>query len=244
MKCMVVIPTYNEVDNIPKLLSEILSLGSEYEVVVVDDNSPDGTGRLVSKMAANEPRIHLFERSGKLGFSTAYVLGFSKALSFGADFIVQMDADYQHNPQDIPRLLEEATQADLVIGSRYAEGGTTESWPISRRLISKGSNLLIRLILGLPIRDCTGGFKCFRRSALESITLSDIRSKQFAIQIETNYLCHRSGKRLREVPIRFVNRRAGTSKLSWRMFIEGLSLLRRLRLRGRVSSSEPKKRVA
>jgi len=232
LKCIVVIPTYNEADNVPTLLSDILSLGPEYEVVVVDDNSPDGTGRLVAKMAEDEPRIHLFERPGKLGFGSAYVLGFRKALSFGADYIVQMDADYSHNPRDVPRLLEEAAKSDLVIGSRYTAGGSTESWPIHRRFISRASNRIIRLVLGLPMMDCTGGFKCFRRSALESINFQDARSNGFPFLFEINYLCHSSGKDCREVPIRFVDRRAGMSKLSWRMFIEALWLLVRLRLRG------------
>lgn len=232
MKCVVVIPTYNEADNIPTLLSDILSLGPEYEVVVVDDNSPDGTGRLVTKMAKEEPRIHLFERPGKLGFGSAYVLGFSEALGLGADYIVQMDADYSHNPQDVPRLLEAAAQSDLVIGSRYTAGGSTESWPLHRRFISRASNFVIRRALRLPIMDCTGGFKCFRRSALESINFRDARSNGFPFLFEINYLCHRSGKNCQEVPIRFVDRRAGMSKLSWKMFIEALDVLIRLRLRG------------
>ena len=235
MKCIAVIGTYNEAETIPSLLPDILQLGSEYEAIVVDDNSPDGTGGLVSQIAAEEPRIHLLERPTRLGYVSAYMEGFRAALSLGADYVVQMDADYSHNPRDIPRLVEAAEDADLVIGSRYVKGGSTPGWPWRRRLISRTSNLVVRLVLGLPILDCTGGFKCFRRSALESIDLTDIRSKQFAVQFEVNYLCYRSGQTLREVPIRFINRQAGMSKLSWKMFVEALSLLPRLRSRGRLS---------
>lgn len=235
MKCVVVIPTYNEADNIGTLVPDILALGQEYEVVVVDDNSPDGTGGLVEEMAKNDPRVHLVSRPGKLGFGTAYVAGFSRALELDAEYIVQMDADYSHNPNDVPRLVEGADGADVVIGSRYVDGGRTEAWPLYRKFISRGSNLLIRLVLGVPLNDCTGGFKCFRRSALESIPFQGINSKEFAFLFEVNYLCHRSGKRLHEVPIRFVDRQAGMSKLSWRMFAEALSIILRLRFRGRLS---------
>jgi len=237
MKCIVVIGTYNEVENIPDLLPEILRLGPQYELIVVDDNSPDGTGRLVSEMAANEPRIHLVQRPRKLGYASACLTGFRTALDLGADYVVQMDADYSHNPGDIPRLVEAARDADMVIGSRYVKGGATQGWPLSRRIISRTANLVARLLLGLPIHDCTCGFKCFRRSTLESLNFEDVRSSGFASIYEISYFCHRSGKVLREVPILLVDRRAGKSKLSWRMFIEAwrmfieaLSVMLRLRL--------------
>jgi dolichol-phosphate mannosyltransferase len=229
MKCIVVIGTYNEAENVPGLLSDIMQLGPEYEAIVVDDNSPDGTGRLVSGIATREPRIHLVQRPARLGYGTAYVDGFRKALGLGADFIVQMDADYSHNPRDIPRLVEAAQEADIVVGSRYIKGGSTPGWPLRRRLISRTASLLVRSMLGLPIRDCTGGFKCFRRSTLESIDFADVRSSGFASSYEINYFCHRSGKAIREVPIRFIDRQAGESKLSLGIIAEVLVAIVRLR---------------
>jgi dolichol-phosphate mannosyltransferase len=232
MKCIVVIGTYNEAENITSLLPDILKLGPQYEAIVVDDNSPDGTGRMVAQIAVNEPRIHLVERPARLGYGTAYLEGFRMALDLGADYIVQMDADYSHNPRDIPRLVEAAEEADMVIGSRYIGGGSTSGWPLRRRLVSRTGSLVARLLLGLPIRDCTGGFKCFRRSTLESISFGDIRSRGFASSYEMNYFCHRSGKALREIPIRFVNRQAGKSKLSLRIIAEALIAITRLRIGG------------
>jgi dolichol-phosphate mannosyltransferase len=232
MKCIVVIGTYNEAENIPHLLPDIMELGPQYEAVVVDDNSPDGTGHIVSELAANNPRIHLVNRPARLGYGTAYLRGFRTALNLDADYIVQMDADYSHNPRDIPRLVEAAEGADLVIGSRYVRGGSTSGWPLRRRFISRTASLIARLLLALPIHDCTGGFKCFRRSTLESINFADIRSRGFASSYEMNYLCHRSGRALREIPIRFVDRQAGKSKLSLRIIVEAAIAIVRLRISG------------
>jgi dolichol-phosphate mannosyltransferase len=232
MKCIVVIGTYNEAENIPSLLPDIMELGPQYEAIVVDDNSPDGTGRIVSELAVNKPRIHLVSRPTRLGYGTAYLKGFRTALDLGADYIVQMDADYSHNPRDIPRLVEAVENADMVIGSRYVRGGSTSGWPLRRRLISRTASLIARLLLGLPIRDFTGGFKCFRRSTLESINFADIRSRGFASSYEMNYLCHRSGRALREIPIRFIDRRAGKSKLTLRIIVEALIAIVRLRISG------------
>jgi len=232
MKCIVVIGTYNEAETISRLLSDIVHLGPQYEVIVVDDNSPDGTGRIASQMAVSEPRVHLIERPTKLGYGTAYLEGFRRALDLGADYIVQMDADYSHNPRDIPRLVEAAEDADMVIGSRYVRGGDTPGWPLRRRLISRTAGLVARLLLGLPIRDCTGGFKCFRRSTLQSIDFARIRSRGFASSYEMNYFCHRSGKALREIPIGFVDRQAGKSKLSLGIIVEALIAIFRLRISG------------
>jgi dolichol-phosphate mannosyltransferase len=245
MNCTVVIGTYNEAESIPSLLKNILELGPQYDAVVVDDNSPDGTGRIVSQMAANDPRVHLVERPAKLGYGTAYLKGFRTALDLGADCVVQMDADYSHNPRDIPRLVEAAEEADLVIGSRYIRGGSTSGWPLRRRLISRIASFVARLLLGLPIHDCTGGFKCFRRSALESIDFAAIRSSGFATSYEMNYFCHRSGKTVREIPITFINRQAGTSKLSMKIILEALVAIVRLRLggaRGRGRSADSSRR--
>ncbi len=233
MKYVVVIGTYNEVENIPGILPEILRQGPEYEAVVVDDNSPDGTGRVVAEIAAKQPRIHVVHRPARMGYGSAYLEGFRAALDMGADYIVQMDADYSHNPGDISRLVEAAKDADIAVGSRYVKGGSTEGWPFQRRLISWGGNMVARFLLALPIRDCTGGFKCFPRATLESLNFSEIRSRGFASLYEINYACHRSGKKFREVPIKFVERRAGASKLSWRMVVEALTTMLRLRLSGR-----------
>ena len=236
MKCVVVIGTYNEAENIPGLLPDILQLGPEYEAIVVDDDSPDGTGCLVAQTTADEPRVHLVQRPERMGYGSAYLEGFRAALAMGADYIVQMDADYSHNPSDVPRLVEAARDADVAIGSRYTRGGTIQGWPLRRRLISRAANLAARLLLALPICDCTGGFKCFRRSTLESMNFEDIRSKGFASLYEVNYTCHRSGKAFREVPINFVDRRVGESKLTWRMIAEALAVMLRLRLSGSRAS--------
>ena len=230
MNCIIVIGTYNEAENIPGLLTDIMKLGPNYEAIVVDDNSPDGTGKLVSGMAAKDPRIHLVHRESRLGYGSAYLEGFRAALGMGADYIVQMDADYSHNPQDIPRLVEAAKDADVVVGSRYVKGGQIKGWPLRRRIISRAANLVARVLLKLPLRDCTGGFKCFRRSTLESISFEDVRSKGFASLYEINYFCHQSGKVLSEVPIIFVDRQAGQSKLSYKVILEALGVMLRLRL--------------
>ena len=232
MNCIIVIGTYNEAENIPGLLTDIMKLGPNYEAIVVDDNSPDGTGKLVSGMAAKDPRIHLVHRESRLGYGSAYLEGFRAALGMGAEYIVQMDADYSHNPQDIPRLLEAAKDADVVVGSRYVKGGQIKGWPLRRRIISRVANLVARVLLKLPLRDCTGGFKCFRRSTLESISFEDVRSKGFASLYEINYFCHQSGKALSEVPIIFVDRQAGQSKLSYKVMLEALKVMLRLRLSG------------
>ncbi len=234
MNCIVVIGTYNEAENIPGLLFDIMKLGPQYEVIVVDDNSPDGTGRLVSEIAAKEPRVHIVHRKSRLGYGTAYLEGFRTALGMGPDYIVQMDADYSHNPEDIPRLVDAAGQADVVIGSRYVKGGEVQGWPLRRRIISQMGNKMARWLLDLPLRDCTGGFKCFTRSTLESINPDDVRSKGFASLYEMNYFCHQSGKVLSEVPIIFVDRKAGESKLSNKVILEAFKVMLRLRLsRGR-----------
>ncbi len=225
MNCIVVIGTYNEAENIPSLLPEILRLGDDYSVIIVDDNSPDGTGKLVEEMKTDHLRIHIVHRESRLGYGTAYLEGFRVALEMNADYIVQMDADYSHNPQDIPRLVEAADGADVVIGSRYVRGGGTQGWPLRRRIISRTANLLARLILRLPIRDFTGGFKCFPRSTLESIDFTEVRSTGFGFLYEMNYLCHRHGERFTEVPILFVERKAGQSKLSLRVILDAVKVL-------------------
>ncbi len=227
---IVVIPTYNEAANIRALLAAVLAHGPDYEALVVDDASPDGTGDIVAALAQNEPRLHLVRRPRKLGLGTAYVAGFQRALDLGAGLVFQMDADLSHDPADLPRLAWAAEQADVAVGSRYVRGGSTVGWPWQRRLISAGMNVACRLLLGAPVRDVTGGFKCWRRRVLEALPLSQVRANGFAFQIEMSYLAWQSGFSQVEVPVAFVDRRAGASKMSLAIALEAAALLARLSL--------------
>lgn len=227
--CTVVVPTYNECENIAALLPCILAL-PRFRVLVVDDNSPDGTAAVVSAAAEDEPRIGLLARSGKLGLGTAYTAGFQRALAEGADYIFEMDADFSHDPAYLPGLLDMAERAyDLVLGSRYVAGGGTTDWGALRKCISQGGNIYARLILGLPVRDATGGFRCYRRKVLETIDLAAIRSNGYAFQIEMVYRALQAGFRVGEVPILFPDRRVGKSKMSRRIVLEALINVWRLR---------------
>jgi dolichol-phosphate mannosyltransferase len=229
-KKVVVIPTYNEEANIKPLLISVLGLGPDYQAVVVDDGSPDGTGDIVAAMAAKNPRIHLIRRPAKLGLGTAYVVGFREAMALGTDAVFQMDADFSHDPADLPRLAEALREADVAIGSRYVPGGSTVGWTAGRRLVSAAANLGCRLMLGVPIKDVTGGFKGWRRRVIEALPLERIRSTGFAFQIETNYLAWQSGFAMREVPIAFMDRRLGRSKASLGIALEMAALVLRLSL--------------
>ena len=225
MKTVVVLPTYNEAENLPGMVAELLALDLEdLRIVVVDDNSPDGTGEAADRLAGCYPdRIHVIHREGKLGLGSAYAAGFAMALELGADYIVQMDADFSHSPFYIPQLLEALSDHDVVIGSRYVEhGAVDERWNIWRRLLSWGGNIYAQLITGLHIHDVTGGFKAFRRRALESIDWSRIRCDGYSFQIEVNYICQRKGFRMTEVPILFEDRVIGRSKMSGRIVMEAL----------------------
>lgn len=229
--CTVVIPTYNERENIVELIQRILEM-SRFRVLVVDDNSPDGTADLVAKLATDEPRVGLLLRSEKRGLGSAYVAGFRRALVEGAAFICEMDADFSHDPSYLPHLLEAAeTRYDLALGSRYVPGGGTTDWGIVRQLISRGGNLYARAILGLPVMDATGGFRCYRRRVLETINLDDIQSNGYAFQIELVYRTMRAGFRIGELPIVFPDRRVGRSKMSKRIVLEALINVWRLRFR-------------
>lgn len=202
---------------------------------MVDDNSPDGTGDIADALAERWPgRMSVIHRAGKLGLGSAYLAGFLQALRESYDYVVQMDADFSHDPDDVPRLVAATGTADVVIGSRYTAGGRTEDWPLSRWLISRGGSWYTQLLLQLPIVDPTSGFKCFRRSALARLDLTSVRAKGFGFQVEVNWLCHRSGLRLVETPIRFADRKRGQSKMSLRIFLEALSLVWRLRREGSV----------
>ncbi len=225
MKTVVVLPTYNEAENLPGMVAELLALDLEdLRIVVVDDNSPDGTGEAANRLAGCYPdQIHVIHREGKLGLGSAYAAGFAMALELGADYIVQMDADFSHSPLYIPQLLEALSDHDVVIGSRYVEhGAVDERWSIWRRLLSWGGNIYAQLITGLHIHDVTGGFKAFRRRVLESIDWSRIRCDGYSFQIEVNYICQRKGFRMTEVPILFEDRVIGRSKMSGRIVVEAL----------------------
>ncbi len=226
----VVIPTYNECENIPALLPRVLDYG-QLSVLVVDDGSPDGTGDLVAAEAAHNPRVHLIRRSGKQGLGTAYLAGFRYALARGAEYIFEMDADFSHDPKYLPDLLHAAETAyDLVIGSRYIAGGGTTDWGLGRQLISRGGNVYARLILGLAVADLTGGYRCYRRRALEAIKLDQVKSNGYSFQIEMAYRVHQAGLRVGEVPIIFPDRRVGASKMNRNIVFEALLNVVRLRL--------------
>jgi dolichol-phosphate mannosyltransferase len=230
MEKLVIIPTYNERENIETLLDRLLALPYGLEVLVVDDNSPDCTGDLVAARREREPRVHLLRRAGKLGLGSAYVAGFRYALEHGAEYVFEMDADFSHDPAAIGEFLEAARDADLVLGSRYLEGVTVVHWPLRRLILSYGANVYTRLITGLPVRDATGGFKCFRRRALAAVNLDRVTSDGYAFQIEMTYKVWRLGLRIREIPITFVDRRAGVSKMDRRIVWEAAGLVWRLRL--------------
>jgi dolichol-phosphate mannosyltransferase len=240
-RCLVVIPTYNEADNVSTLIPQILALAPSYEVLIVDDNSPDGTAQLVRSMQKKIRRVHLIERDKKMGLGTAYVAGFKYALAHGYDFVFEMDADYSHDPKELPNLLKRAEQCDLVIGSRYISGVNVVNWPMRRLILSYMANLYTRVITGMPVRDATAGFKCYRRRVLESIDLDRIHSNGYAFQIETNFLAWSRGFRVCEMPIVFVDRRAGTSKMSKNIVWEAAWLVWKLKIRslfdGRTKSA-------
>lgn len=228
--CTIVVPTYNEAENIGQLIPRILTW-PRFRVLVVDDGSPDGTGAIVAALANQEQRVGLLSRPGKLGLGSAYIAGFRRALSEGAEFIFEMDADFSHDPDYLPALLAAAEAgADLALGSRYVQGGGTTDWGLGRRLISRGGNLYAGIILGLPVADATGGFRCYRRRVLETLDLGRVRSNGYAFQIEMAYRARCAGFSIVEVPIIFPDRRVGRSKMSRRIVVEALINVWRLRL--------------
>jgi len=227
---LVIVPTYNERENIEPLLQRLLSLPHDLHVLVVDDASPDGTGEFVESWARNQPRLHVLRRPGKLGLGSAYRDGFRYALENGAEYVFEMDADFSHDPDSIGEFLRNASEVDLVLGSRYLNGVTVVNWPLQRLILSYAANLYTRVVTGMPVKDATGGYKCFRRRALESIRLDRVRSDGYAFQIEMSYKCWRKGFRIREIPILFVDRRAGFSKMNRRIIWEAVWMVWRLRL--------------
>jgi len=230
MKIMVVVPTYNERDNIERLAPRVLSQLPNVELLVVDDGSPDGTGAYVDKLAAEDSRVHVLHRPGKMGLGSAYVEGFKYALGTDAELVLQMDADFSHDPDVIPQLVEQIDGSDVVLGSRYITGANVVNWSLQRLFLSYFANVYTHIVTGLPLRDSTGGFKCFRRNVLEQIDLDAIRSDGYSFQIEVNFRCWRKGFSIHEIPIVFVDRHAGTSKMSRRIVWEAMWLVWRLRL--------------
>jgi len=228
MKTLIIIPTYNEIDNIEKLLEQVLAKSETIEVLVIDDNSPDGTALRVKFMQSSEPRIHILERPGKMGLGSAYVTGFKYALERDYDYIIEMDADFSHNPEDIPLLLNAAKKYDLVIGSRYCEGVNIIHWPIKRLLISYFASKYVRTITRMPIKDPTSGFKCFQRKVLENIDLDKILSDGYAFQIEMNFRAWVKGFHIKEIPIVFTERKNGVSKMSRKIVWEAAWMVWRL----------------
>ncbi len=227
---MVVVPTYNERDNIERLVREILAQGDGIDVLIVDDSSPDGTGEIADKMVAEISRVHVIHRAGKLGLGSAYREGFKYALGKGAEYIVEMDADFSHDPKMLPAFFQMINDYDLVIGSRYLNGVSVVNWPIRRLILSYCASVYTRIVTGLRISDCTGGFKCFRRTVLESIALDKIKSDGYSFQIEMNYRCVEKGFRVGELPIIFIDRHAGSSKMSKKIVREAVVMVWKLKL--------------
>jgi dolichol-phosphate mannosyltransferase len=229
-RCIAVIPTFNECENLPLLVPQVLAQNPRLEILVVDDASPDGTGRIADELARDEPRVHVLHRARKEGLGVAYLAGFARALELGADCIVQMDADFSHPPETLPTLLEEIEHHDAVMGSRYLDGITVVNWPIERILISYFGNWYVRKVTRLPISDTTGGFRCMRRDLLERIGVERIQANGYAFQIELNYRIVRSGARVKEIPFFFLDRTRGASKLTLRIGLEALWVVWWLRI--------------
>ena len=245
MTC-VVIPTYDEKDNVRPMAEAVLAQGTDIELLFVDDNSPDGTGQVIDAMCGENPRIHVLHRMKKEGLGRAYVAGFQEAMRLGADFVVQMDCDFSHDPKDVARLVDamctpiETKQSnnqtikqlpDLVIGSRYVPGGSTPGWPFKRRLISRLGGIFIRVVTGMPLRDPTGGFKCWRRKTLEGLDLPTVQSAGYSFQLEMNHRTWKRGFTIREIPIVFTDRVAGYSKITPGIAVESIKIALRLRLK-------------
>jgi dolichol-phosphate mannosyltransferase len=229
-RVVVVIPTYNEIENLPLIVPQVLAQDPRIELLIVDDNSPDGTGKLADDLARQDPRVHVLHREAKQGLGPAYRAGLRGALELGADFVIQMDADFSHPPGSLPALLSEIEQQDVVLGSRYLNGITVVNWPIERILISWFGNWYARKVTGLPISDTTGGFRCIRRELLEKIGFERIRSNGYAFQIELNYRFMKHRARVKEIQFFFLDRTRGTSKLTLRIALEAFWIVWWLRI--------------
>jgi dolichol-phosphate mannosyltransferase len=229
-RAIAVIPTYNEAENLPLIVPMVLEQDPSLEVLVVDDNSPDGTGKLADELAATSDRVHVLHRAVKEGLGPAYRAGLSEALRLGADSVIQMDCDFSHPPDRIPEMLEAMQEYDVVLGSRYLNGITVVNWPIERILLSYFGNVYARRVTGLPVSDATGGFRCMRRELLERMGFERVRSNGYAFQIEMNYRFVKQKARIKEIPFFFLDRTRGTSKLSMRIGVEALWAVWRLRI--------------
>ncbi len=231
-KSLIIIPTYNELENIQKMIPEIFGLyENNLDILVIDDNSPDGTGRFVEELSKNNNRVKIIRREKKSGLGTAYVEGFKFALKNNYDFIFEMDADFSHDPKEIRNFLKAIKDYDLVLGSRYASGISVVNWPMRRLILSYLANLYTRIITGLPVKDATGGFKCFRRQVLESINFDKVKSNGYAFQIEITFKAWKNGFTILEIPIIFIDRTTGTSKMSKKIVHEAIFMVWKLRLR-------------
>lgn len=234
MKAMIIIPTYNEKENITRLIPEVLVQDDNIEIMVVDDNSPDGTGDLVEWISRDNARVHLMRRPGKLGLGTAYISGFREALTRpDIECVFEMDADFSHQPKYIPEFLKAIRSADVILGSRYVPGGGVRNWGLIRKVLSRGGSIFSRFMLGLPAYDCTGGFRCYRRQVLEALDFERINSEGFGFQVEMLHECNKKGFRIKEIPIVFPDREKGASKISKKIVFEAFFLVCRLRFSGR-----------
>lgn len=231
-RVLVVIPTYNEAENISRIIPEVLKQGELFDILVVDDNSPDGTAQIVKRLQ-NElgDRLHLLERQGKMGLGTAYVAGFKYALESNYDYIMEMDADFSHNPAMLPQFIEAIEEADLVLGSRYVNGVNVINWPLRRLLLSYGASMYTRCITGLRVKDPTGGFKCFRRQVLEAIDLDKVRSNGYSFQVEMSFRAWAKGFKIKEIPIVFTDRVGGKSKMSSKIVREAIWMVWMLKIK-------------
>ncbi|MGD9929818.1 MAG: polyprenol monophosphomannose synthase [Mangrovibacterium sp.] len=246
-KNLVIIPTYNEKENIEKMVRKVFSLPTSFELLIIDDNSPDGTAAIVKKLQTEFPeQLHLLEREGKLGLGTAYLSGFKWALAHGADLIFEMDCDFSHNPEDLERLYDACTNqdADLAIGSRYIRGINVINWPLGRVLMSYAASVYVRLITGMKIMDTTAGFKCYRKEVLQTIDLDNIRLKGYGFQVEMKFTAWKHGFNLVEVPIIFTDRQEGSSKMSGGIFNEALWGILKMKIRSWLKKYPPLKTSA
>lgn len=230
-KSVVIIPTFNEMENIPNLIPKVLSKDESLEVLIVDDNSPDGTAAFVEELMKSNSKIHLIKRAHKMGLGTAYITGFKYALEHNFDYIFEMDADFSHNPKEIVNFLKAIKNHDLVLGSRYINGVNVVNWPMRRLILSYFANIYTKVITGMHIKDATGGYKCFRREVLEAINLDKIKSNGYAFQIEMTFKAWKKGFKIKEIPIIFIDRVKGTSKMSKKIVREAVMRVWKLRIR-------------
>jgi len=231
MKSLIIIPTYNETENIERLTEEIRKLDRDFHILIIDDNSPDGTGKIADGLEVKHSEVSVLHRSAKLGLGTAYITGFKYALENNYDLVFTMDADFSHQPRYLIDLLEKAKEYDLVIGSRYVKDGQIQNWPLHRLILSRGANFFVRMVTRIPIFDSTGGFNCYRKEVLEKIDLNTIISDGYAFQIEMKYKLWEKGFSIKEVPITFIERARGISKISKRIIFQAFFLVWKLRLR-------------